>query len=91
MSIIIKELERRNDLLLKFDEKVQERKTLIERLEFLNKELDEFDKETLVAEIDELTECGIRLGLLQAPIQEDVEQTDNCFRDETENIVEEGV
>lgn len=91
MSIIIKELEKRNDLLLKFDEKTEERKVLIERLESLNKELDEFDKETLVAEIEELTECGIKLGVIPTPIVENAEEVDSCFREETQDIVEEGV
>lgn len=90
MSIIIKELEKRNDLLLKFDEKTEERKVLLERLECLEKELGEFDKETLIAEIDELTECGIKLGLIEAPI-ENAEQSDNCFREDAKIIVEEGV
>ena len=88
MSIILKELEKRNDLLLKFDEKTEERKLLVERLACLDKELGEFDKETLIAEIDELTECGIKLGLIEAPTN--AEENDNCFQ-ETQNIVEEGV
>lgn len=90
MSIIIKELERRNDLLLKFDEKTEEKKVLLERLEVLEKELGEFDKETLVAEIDELTECGIKLGLIEKPVEENA-QVDGCFREETQNIIQEGV
>lgn len=91
MSIIIKELERRNDLLLQFDEKTEERKVLMERLECLDKELGEFDKETLIAEIEELTDCGIKLGLIPAPIVENAEEVDSCFCEETQNIVEEGV
>lgn len=73
MSIILSLIEERNNKLLNYDEKKEERAMLVERLEALDKELNSFDKSKLVSEIDELTECAVKLGLIQVESQSETE------------------
>lgn len=78
MSIILKMIEERENKILTFGEKTEERKKLLEQLTLLEKEISEFDKDTLVAEIEELTACAVKLNLIQIP-QEDTNSEESTL------------
>ena len=65
MHIVLSLIEERNNQLLQFDSKKEEREALVKRLEALDKEMNSFDKSKLVSEIDELTDVAVKLGLIQ--------------------------
>ena len=66
MSIILTLIEEKNNQLLENTAKKEERDRLAERVEELNKELGSFDETKVLAEIDELTDCAVKLGLIDA-------------------------
>lgn len=68
MSIILKEIEKRQTLWAEYDGKVERKAELEAELAKLNAEIAATDKLALVAEIKELTEYGIKLGLIEAPV-----------------------
>lgn len=70
MSIILKEIDKRQKLLTEYDGKVERKVALEAELAKLNAEIVETDKEkpVLLAEIKELTDCGIKLGVIAAPV-----------------------
>ena len=76
MSVILDIIDEKNNQLLGFDAKKKERDTLVEKLAILDKEINEFDKSKVVADIEELTDCAIKLGLITVEA-EDVEEAEN--------------
>lgn len=68
MSIILKEIDKRQKLLTEYDGKVERKAALEAELAKLNAEIEATDKSVLVAEIKELTDCGIKLGVIAAPV-----------------------
>ena len=73
MSIILTLIEERNSKLLTFDAKKEERAEILRRLEEIDREINSFDKGKLVAEIDELTDCAVKLGLIKVEDEENLE------------------
>jgi hypothetical protein len=71
-------IEERENKILSFGEKAEERKVLLEKLELLDKEIKDFDKDTVLAEIDELTDCAKKLGLIEVPQEECSNTTEEC-------------
>lgn len=68
MSIILKEIDKRQKLLTEYDGKVERKAALEAELAKLNAEIEATDKPVLLAEIKELTDCGIKLGVIAAPV-----------------------
>jgi hypothetical protein len=76
MCIILDLIEERNNQLLNFDSKKEQRDNLVKELESLDKEIQAFNKVKILSEIDELTECAIKLGLIDSqPMCETEEST----------------
>lgn len=76
MSIILTLIEEKNNQLLENTSKKEERDRLVERVEELNKELGSFDETKVLADIDELTDCAIKLGLIE--VQEEADTSLAC-------------
>ena len=83
MSVILKEIEKRQQILDEHDGKVARVDELKAELACLEKEVSETNTFELKAEIDELKDYAIRLGLIEAPVEE-VENTT-----ETEEVAQE--
>ena len=64
MSIILSLIEEKNNQLIEFGAKADKREVLLKELQELDKEIADFDKNKVVADIDELTDCAIKLGLI---------------------------
>lgn len=64
MSIILSLIDEKNNQLLEFDVKREEREKLVEQVKKLDDEIASFDKDKILAEVDELTDCAVKLGLL---------------------------
>lgn len=73
MSVIIRLIEQKNNELIEFGAKKEKRDNLALELAIIDKEIAEFDKEQVVKDIDELTECAIKLGLVN--IQDDTQES----------------
>jgi hypothetical protein len=73
MSVIIRLIEQKNNELVEFSAKKERRDNLALELAIVDKEIAEFDKEQVVKDIDELTECAIKLGLVN--IQDDTQES----------------
>ena len=82
MSVILKEIEKRQHILDEHDSKVARVDELKVELACLEKEVSETNTFELKAEINELTDYAIQLGLIKAPVAEE-------FATETEESVEE--
>lgn len=77
MSIILKEIDKRQKLLTEYDGKVERKAELEAELTKLNAEIAATDKSVLIAEIKELTDCGIKIGVIAAPVvDESVDSVD---------------
>ena len=83
MSVILKEIEKRQHILDEHDSKVARVDALKAELACLEKEVSETNTFELKAEINELTDYAIQLGLIEAPVVEGENAT------ETEEVVEE--
>ncbi len=73
MSVIIRLIEQKNNELVEFSAKKERRDNLALELAIVDKEIADFDKEQVVKDIDELTECAIKLGLVN--IQDDTQES----------------
>ncbi len=73
MSVIIRLIEQKNNELVEFGAKKEKRDNLALELAIIDKEIADFDKEQVVKDIDELTECAIKLGLVN--IQDDTQES----------------
>lgn len=73
MSVIIRLIEQKNNELIEFSAKKEKRDNLALELAIIDKEIADFDKEQVVKDIDELTECAIKLGLVN--IQDDTQES----------------
>ena len=82
MSVILKEIEKRQHILDEHDSKVARVDALKAELACLEKEVSETNTFELKAEIEELKDYAIQLGLIEAPVVEE-----NAM--ETEELVEE--
>jgi hypothetical protein len=71
MSIILTLIDEKHNQLLENTVKKEERDRLVQRVDELNKELGSFDEMKVIAEIDELTDCAVKLGLIEG------QETDN--------------
>jgi hypothetical protein len=69
MSIILSLIEEKNNQLIDYDAKANKRDALVKELQALDNELADFNKAKTVADIDELTECAVKLGLLPSSIE----------------------
>ena len=85
MSIILNLIEERNNQLLDFDVKKEQRDNLVAQIKALNEEIESFDQTKVLSEIDELTECAKKLGLL-SPVP--TSETENPVSTETINTQE---
>ena len=83
MSVILKEIEKRQQILDEHDGKVARVDALKAELACLEKEVSETNTFELKAEIEELKDYAIRLGLIEAPVVEDEKTT------EAEEIIKE--
>ena len=83
MSVILKEIEKRQQILDEHDGKVARVDALKAELACLEKEVSETNTFELKAEIAELKDYAIQLGLIEAPVVEEK----NAM--ETEELVEE--
>ena len=83
MSVILKEIEKRQHILDEHDSKVARVDALKAELACLEKEVSETNTFELKAEIQELKNYAIQLGLIEAPVVEEENAT------ETEELVEE--
>lgn len=83
MSVILKEIEKRQHILDEHDSKVARVDALKAELACLEKEVSETNTFELKAEIEELKDYAIQLGLIEAPVVEEESAT------ETEEAVEE--
>lgn len=84
MSVILKEIEKRQQILDEHDDKVARVDELKAELACLEKEVSETNTFELKAEIEELKNYAIQLGLISAPV---VEETST----ETANALEEAL
>lgn len=84
MSVILKEIEKRQQILDEHDSKVARVDALKAELACLEKEVSETNTFELKAEIEELKDYAIQLGLIEAPVAEEV-----VAEAEIEEIVEE--
>ena len=75
MSVILKEIEKREKILAEYDGKVARLEEITAEKETLEKEIAEYTPETLKAEIDELKDYGVQLGLIEKPADESKEET----------------
>ena len=71
MSVILKEIEKRQHILDEHDRKVARVDALKAELACLDKEVSETNTFELKAEIEELKDYAIRLGLIEAPVVEE--------------------
>lgn len=67
-SLVVKEIEKRQEVLKEFGAKVERRVALEQELELLNKEISETDPVRLELEIQEFTDYAIKLGHIAAPV-----------------------
>lgn len=67
MSIILSLIEERNNQLLNFGAKKEERENLVKQLAILDNEISNFDENKTLREVDELTDCAVKLGLIAPP------------------------
>ena len=77
MSIILNLIEEKNNQLLGFDGKKKERDSLREKIAILDKEINDFDETKILADIDELTDCAVKLGLLPSETEAEAENTED--------------
>ena len=82
MSVILKEIEKRQQILDEYESKITRVDALKAELACLEKEVSETNTFELKAEIEELKDYAIQLGLIEAPVAEQVAM-------ETEEVVEE--
>lgn len=75
MSILVRLIEEKNNELLEFDAIKQEREETARKLAILDSKIEAFDKNKVLADIDELTECAIKLGHITIQTEE-VEQVE---------------
>lgn len=74
MNALLKIIDEKNNQLLEFDAKKEERDNLLAKIAVLDKEISEFNKEQICNDIDELTDCAIKLGFIE--VETVVEETD---------------
>lgn len=79
MSIILKLIEERENKILTFGKKAEEREELVKKLAVLDKEINEFDKQSTLSEIEELTQCAVSLGLIEVPKTEEENSLENAL------------
>lgn len=75
MSVILKEIEKRKQILSDYDSKVKKLNDLKTELAILEKEVSETNTFELKAEIDELTNYAIQLGHIVVPMESNSEET----------------
>lgn len=75
MSVILDELEKRKKVLAERDVKVARLEEIKAEETKINAELTEYNPETLKAEIEELTDSAIQLGLIEKPADESEDET----------------
>ena len=73
MIIILRLIEEKNNQLLDFGGKKEERDKLVEQIKKLDAEIASFDKDKILAEVDELTDCAVKLGLIPDAISEETD------------------
>ena len=65
MNALLKIIDEKNNQLLAFDAKKKKRDDLAIELALLDKEISEFNKEQICNDIDELTDCAVKLGFIE--------------------------
>lgn len=76
MSIILKLIDEKSNQLLEFDAKKEKRDSLAIELALLDKEISEFNKEQICNDIDELTDCAVKLGLIDKEITDETDSSE---------------
>ena len=89
MSVILKEIEKRQHILDEHDSKVARVDALKTELACLEKEVSETNTFELKAEIEELKDYAIQLGLIEAPVVEQVAMETEAFVEELAQEVSE--
>ena len=69
MNVIERVIEEKNNSLLDHDAKKQKRDELVRELAVLDHEIESFDKNRVIADIEELTECLNKLNSLDTPVE----------------------
>ena len=81
MSVILKEIEKRQRILNEHDGKVERVNALKAELACLEKEISETNTFELKAEIEELENYAIQLGLIEAPAVEEMVGTEKIVEE----------
>lgn len=85
MNALLKIIDEKNNQLLEFDAKKEERDNLVAKLAVLDKEISEFNKEQLCNDIDELTDYAIKLGFIEVQTSEE-EVSENSQYETSEEV-----
>ena len=85
MSVILKEIEKRQHILDEHDSKIARVDALKAELACLEKEVSETNTFELKAEIEELTDYAIKLGLI-APVEEYSTETEKTEEKEADMV-----